>query len=87
MAIRILYLTGQDDLPIHNVTRLQSLSINTLKSSSDFLAEFLKATFFLRPNLGHPIHGNDKDDDSRVILGTGNQAEIFCDDEQEVKGK
>ena len=87
MAIRILYLTGQDDLPIHNVSRLQTLSIHTLNTPSDFLAEFLKAPFFLRPDLGHPIHGNDKDNDSRVILGTGNQAEIFCDDEQEVKDK
>lgn len=33
MAIRILYLTGQDDLPIHNVSRLQTLSIHTLKNA------------------------------------------------------
>ena len=72
---------------LKKLRKIPALCIHTLKSSSDFLAKFLKAPFFLWPNLGHPVHGNDKDDDSRVILGTGNQAETFRDDEQEVKSK
>ena len=70
MAIRILYLTGQDDLPIHNVTRLQPFIDKIFSYFVDIVYTQDKAgwiSFFLgqlQPgSLGHlvlcyPFHGN-----------------------------
>ena len=78
-----MYATGL----LKKLRKIPALSIHTLKTPSDFLAKFPKASFFLRPNLGHPVYGYDKDNNSCVIFGVSNQAEIFCDNEQEVKDK